>query len=192
MKGVLAVSLFLTSVAWADGPEQHKGFYLRLHIGPAYFSATADTPEIHVKGNGGTFGIAIGGAVTENLIIYGEAYDDIAIDPTIETDFASVEMDGNSGIVGYGGGLVYYFMPVNIYVAGAVDATTIVVSGVYGDERTDFGTGANFMLGKEWWASGDWGLGVAGQFAFAGGMKDDAGINYRAWAFGVAFSATYN
>ena len=49
------------------------------------------------------------------------------------------------------------------------------------------------MVGKEWWVTQDWGLGVAGEVLFAS-MKDagDTSITWTGTAFSVVFSATYN
>lgn len=192
---VAALALVVVPVtAAANSPHEHKGFYLRMHIGPAYFHGTSGDADVTIKGPAGTFGFAIGGALTKNFILYAEAFDDIAIRPTVEIGNNSYDTDGSSGMVGYGVGVAYYFMPVNVYVAGAVDGTTIVVHDPSSDRRarTDFGIGTNLMVGKEWWVSPNWGLGVAGQFAFGGRMKDDLDQPYNAVAFGVVFSATYN
>ncbi|HEY4186650.1 MAG TPA: hypothetical protein VGP07_16350 [Polyangia bacterium] len=35
-----------------------------------------------------------------------------------------------------------------------------------------FGLGFQGMVGKEWWVSSEWGLGVAAEVIFAGDMKD--------------------
>jgi len=48
-------------------------------------------------------------------------------------------------------------------------------------------------LGKEWWVSDHWGLGVAGHISFSSNQDPVASNNtLTTWAFGAAFSATYN
>jgi hypothetical protein len=50
------------------------------------------------------------------------------------------------------------------------------------------------MVGKEWWVTQDWGLGLAGQFQVAS-MKDHPdGVSTRMTAetFSLLFSATFN
>jgi hypothetical protein len=62
-RSVLALGILIApQVAAADGPEQHSGFMLRLHLGFAYTQFTTDDlgPELSVSGAGGTFGIAVG------------------------------------------------------------------------------------------------------------------------------------
>jgi hypothetical protein len=52
------------------------------------------------------------------------------------------------------------------------------------------------QVGKEWWVSSNWGLGLAGR-ALLGAMKDRPLVNenvttWRLAAFSLLFSATYN
>jgi hypothetical protein len=50
------------------------------------------------------------------------------------------------------------------------------------------------MIGKEWWVSDNWGLGIAGQF-FAGRMNDSEAPGAPTWettAAALVFSATCN
>jgi hypothetical protein len=50
------------------------------------------------------------------------------------------------------------------------------------------------MVGKEWWVSSDWGIGVAGRFHFAS-MGDTVGVydtRLRTSVLSLLFSASYN
>ena len=49
------------------------------------------------------------------------------------------------------------------------------------------------MLGKEWWVSRNWGLGIAGGL-FTASLKDKnvPGLTWSAGAASLLFSATYN
>jgi hypothetical protein len=59
--------------------------------------------------------------------------------------------------------------------------------------QTRDGIGIQLMVGKEWWISQDWGIGVAGEFIGAS-MKDknDSSVTWSADAFSILVSATYN
>ena len=99
----------------------------------------------------------------------------------------------------FGIGLTYYFMPVNLYLTGAVGFSYAQVE-VDGVDRgsSDVGFGLNVDLGKEWWVSDNWGLGIAGRLWFSE-VPDEAGVpgvavtdvdlSFRALA--ILFSATY-
>lgn len=61
--------------------------------------------------------------------------------------------------------------------------------------ETDIGVGLHALVGKEWWVSPTWGLGIAGQL-FVGSMKDNAegddAPTWRTVALGLLLSATYD
>src|SRR5262249_28220230 len=118
----------------APGYHEHDGFYLRLHLGVGGTRMTADDPDVTISGAGGALGIAVGGAVAENLIIYGELLADIASNPDIKFGgFTSSTEDTSAGVVGIGAGLAYYFMPINVYISGTVAASRLTASQ-HGDE----------------------------------------------------------
>jgi hypothetical protein len=56
---------------------------------------------------------------------------------------------------------------------------------------TKTGFGFNLMVGKEWWVSDNWGLGVALQLLLAG-AKDRDGTEWDSGALAVLFTATHN
>jgi hypothetical protein len=178
------------------GAHRHDGFFLRFWIGPAYTSMKVEDADLEVTGGGGSFGIMAGVAVQENLIVFGQLFDDIATNPTVKQDGQDLgESNVNAGVVGVGAGLAYYFMPSNVYVSGALTYQEITVQDD-GEElaHTDFGPGVSLMVGKEWWVSNNWGVGVALQL-FGGSMKDSEAQGSPTWsaaAAAIAFSATYN
>ena len=94
----------------------------------------------------------------------------------------------------FGVGLAKYFGG-NVYISGTLATARLSVQEDNQEVgRSSFGLGASVMVGKEWWVSQKWGLGVAGQ-AFFGRMKDSDSSSAPTWGTGaiaVAFSATYN
>jgi hypothetical protein len=185
-----AVSTAAAQPSADPGAHRHDGIFVRAWLGPGYTSMKRES-TLDVSGAGGSFGIAAGVALQENLIVFGQVFDDIATNPTVEVEGESLgEGDFNAGVV-VGAGVSYYFMPSNIYVAGALTATKLTVQHD-GDEigDSDFGPGVSFMVGKEWWVSNNVGLGVA-LHLFGGDMEDD-GTGWFATAAAIAFSATYN
>jgi hypothetical protein len=63
---------------------------------------------------------------------------------------------------------------------------------------TEFGPGLSLVLGKEWWVSDNWGLGLAGQL-YAARMKDRQPAfvgsetpTWRALGLNLLFSASFN
>jgi hypothetical protein len=53
----------------------------------------------------------------------------------------------------------------SFYVSGTFAFSQISLQDENNDEvaDTEFGPGLSLVLGKEWWVSDNWGLGVAGQ-----------------------------
>jgi hypothetical protein len=184
------------------GHQTHDGFYLALQLGPGYsaMSASAGGTEISVRGGGFGFSLALGGAVAPNLILFGQLIADSSVNPEVNvTGFGSATADGSATVSGVGGGVAFYIMPANVYLAGSVLATRLSLSDQNGDDvgESDVGFGANFSVGKEWWVSDNWGLGLGAQLMIAR-MKDKEQIpsgSTPVWTsvgFAIAFSATFN
>ena len=100
-------------------------------------------------------------------------------------------------MVGVGGGLAYY-LDSNLFFAGSLLASRLVINNSDGNAiaRSDWGITFDGQIGKEWWASDNWGLGVSLQLLL-GRMKDqDDGSGLTpTWSFAsfnVLFSASYN
>jgi hypothetical protein len=172
-------------------------------MGPGLTSARASSGPTNVKLSGGGVGFraAVGGAILENLILFGELVLDSALSPDLEVGgmLTGTFNDGSADIGGVGGGAAYYIMPINVYLAAALVASrfTLHDSGNGQVGATHLGLGFDFTVGKEWFVSDNWGLGIAGQLLLAS-MKDKvelpgAGRPYwKGVGLSIAFSATFN
>jgi hypothetical protein len=183
----------------ADTAHRHEGVYVRLFggVGYTHMSTTAGGYDYALKGTGGSFGVAVGYTVAPNLVVYGELFDDIAMGPTLEINGESAgssDDDVSAGVVGVGVGAAYY-LAGNLYLSGTLAMAQLTAQEDNEEiAESEFGPGASLMVGKEWWVSPEWGLGVAGQLFF-GQMKDSEGEDPPTWktlAGSVAFSATFN
>jgi hypothetical protein len=183
------------------GVHEHDGMFLRLNFGPGYtrMAASEGGTDVTVAGSGGALNFALGGSVAHNLIVYGELIASVAVDPTIEingTEFSTDDV--SAGVVGLGIGLAYYTAS-NVYVSGTLAAAQLSIQADQdgdGDAEevgeTDFGPTVSAQVGKEWWASDNWGVGLAGQ-VLVGSMKDgDSDVTWTATAFNLLLSATYD
>jgi len=172
----------------------HDGFYLRLHLGASYLRLKADGRTM--SGPGASLGLALGGTIAPNLIVYGACFASTVTDPHTDTDFggSSTENGVTLSLVGLGGGLAYY-LPSNVYVAGTVAtmqwSMTASSDSNYTVDDSQWGIGGQVLVGKEWWVSQDWGIGLAGE-VIAASMKDNAAQTWTGLAFSLLFSATYN
>ena len=164
-------------------PETHDGFYLRLAAGPGM--SLGQSVQI------ANTSVAVGWAVRENLIV--------------QLDISGVKSiaagaDAGTDVLNVGVGAVYYLMPANLYFAGSAGVSNQFDPDYY-YRRTTAGWAANFLLGKEWWVSENWGIGIAGQFMYSsvpemyvdsvGGWRDSYKHSNLKF-FGLHLSATYN
>jgi hypothetical protein len=198
----------------AAGAETHDGFYLRLQLGAGYTRMSSSTKgtDSSIAGTSGGFDLAVGAALNPSLIIYGTFIDSVIRKPTFEAsgpDLSNASngmltgtttiggVDGNTAVVGLGGGVAYYF-PSNLFLAGSLLASRVGVEDSSGNTlaKSDWGFTFEGQVGKEWWVSDNWGLGVAGRLLL-GAMQDHplATESVPTWyltSFSVLFSATYN
>jgi hypothetical protein len=179
--------------------RRHFGFFIRPDLGLGYMHTSEPTGtslgDMTISGAAGLFGVVIGGAVSENVIIAGHIYDAVVVDPTVS--FSSGASSGTSNakiaMFGFGPSVTYYWMPSNIYFTGSLAVTRLTLSNNGRDANSDYGIGGRFGFGKEWWVSDHWGLGIAGHLSLS--TNKDTGSNpptLSTWAFGATFSATYN
>lgn len=185
------------------GAEQHDGFFLRFLYGVGKASITEEdytyygqTGDITFSGASSIFNFQLGGAPVDNFILFGGISIVAADEPKVkwkevnETAYATTLY-----IDDYDFGFCYYIMPENIYFSAAVTLPVIVqeMSGETGTSNR--GTGLSFAIGKEWWVSDNWGLGVAIIGSILRTTAEDIYGDKKylnGWYWGVCFSATYN
>ena len=194
------------------GAYEHDGFFLRLQVGVGAGGMTYREPlatdgsraKVKTRGVIGSFELAIGGRVVENLILHGNLIAaGMGPNKTIDGLENNVYDDLATRMLLLGGGATYYVMPANLFI-------TVVLGVSYLEERRDddrtrsdsvaiesgAGTGTALSIGKEWWVGqrGQWGLGAAitGAFYVAPieiALRDTWA---KAHTVSLSFSATYN
>ena len=97
----------------------------------------------------------------------------------------------------------YYLLPAHLYFSGTL-TLSYLSRGYYGVSSGSEGSGGNgailtntdiggsFMVGKEWWVSANWGLGVAGIVHIASMKLPNTDSRATAEALSLVLSATYN
>ncbi|HEX9291001.1 MAG TPA: SH3 domain-containing protein [Anaeromyxobacteraceae bacterium] len=179
---------------------RHVGFFLRFDAGLGYTdsSTSASTTAFNfdsAHGLAGELGLAIGGAVAENFLLAAHFWGTSVVAPTLTARGVAVPTGGDFSVslFGLGPSFDYYFMPNNVYVTVTPSLTWVSFSDAFSTFQTAAGFGTRFALGKEWWISGHWGLGLAGWFAFSFNKESDAvGPTWRTYAGGLSFSMTFN
>ena len=168
MRGAVATTLaiLIPAVAIAGEPRSHDGgFFFRVAPGGGY-SRTAITEEgdrLAVKGTSGSVDFAIGAVVKKNLAVHVTLGAWSLIDPKVEFNGVEEVADNTSmTMVMFGGGFTYYLGPSNVYLtaSGGAAKLTSEIEGESGD--SDTGIAFDAGLGKEWWVSDRWGIGLSG------------------------------
>ena len=185
-----------------SGFHQHDGFFLRFHGGAGSGKMVEEDllgSDMTLSGLAGVFRFQIGGTVATNLVLFGEMGAFVMSDPEMEWQTLSGTAENvDLSISDIGAGLSYYFMPSNIYLSGTftISRDRIELKDLNRSGSTQSGFGMYFSIGKEWWVSADWGLGVAGFGYFSQTTDKDASSNQeytvKNTVFGIVFSATYH
>jgi hypothetical protein len=178
---------------------RHVGLFFRFDLGLGYLGASTSPSTTlfgfdSAHGLAGELGVAMGGAVRENLLVGGHFWANSVAAPTLRDRGASIATGGDfsSTLFGIGPSFDYYFMPQNVYVTITPSLTWVRFSDFFGDFDTDPGFGTRLALGKEWWMTGHWGVGLAGWYAFSFNRAGNGAGTWRTFAGGLAFSATLN
>jgi hypothetical protein len=179
-------------------PQGHNGFFLQLTAGVGYLTAseTVGGQDATYSGFGFTASGLMGGAIAPNLILFGEMVGTSILDADLTS---SGVYQGSSGydmtMFGIGPGILYYFEPVNVYVSGTLAFTKMFISYTgdgYPAGDTNWGIGADFKVGREWWVLPRWGIGIAGMVHLASMKDPQADHNMTAATFSLLFSASFD
>lgn len=175
-------------------PRTHDGFYLRLTLGLGGGSASGAGTKYSGTSLGSS--AAFGGALTQHLVLYGEFLLLGISNPKGGTKGVYPTLVGNPiDNIGLGPGIAYYFTPLNLYLSATLFLQKVLLVKSYdvGSEMqfTKTGLGLSLMVGKEWWVSANWGLGVAAQLLLAS-AKDDSDTKWDLGVLALMFTSTYN
>jgi len=176
--------------------HRHLGFFFRADVGVGYVwsGASEGGTTVSVSSIAVPVGFAVGGAVAENWILAGEGWGSYGPSPRLKFGSSSASAsDTEFYVTGFGLAVVHYFMPANVYLSLTPGVSRLTSQSGGSTGQTQLGFGAKLAVGKEWWVSDHWGLGIAVEALFA--LNNDQGAGAPAWTTlggGLTFSATYN
>jgi hypothetical protein len=174
-----------------DGGHRHEGFFIRPDFGYGYISSSGGEVTIARAAVLGT--LHVGGSLAENLILGAAVYAGGTgkSGSVLISGEAPPLSESATVLAGIGPELTYYLMPVNVYVSTTVGFTSLTVIPLGQSSGSGHGGfGGRVGVGKEWWVSQHWGLGLVGHASESWNSVD--GVSYSTWSLGAAFSATYN
>jgi hypothetical protein len=186
------------------GTETHDGFYLRMQLGVSSntFTGRSGGRTVQFSGTGGSFDIALGYSLTSHLVVYGELLFAGAADgegQILVNGVGQGQASVDNNLYGIGPGAAYYlswnfFLTTSFLLASCNEMEgggNVTVNG-----KAGFAFEA--LVGKEWWVSDNWGLGVSGQMILGTMHGQDTDLvlnavpNWQTRQFGLLFSSTYN
>lgn len=212
MKNLIISVIFLLSGLYSfaqtndktldEGYHRHKGFFLSMSLGPNFASisdASGSNFDYKFTGTGAQFDLKIGGAIKENLILHATLISNTLSGPKI-TSFGASQKSDNSLTIGegmIGAGLTYYVMPSNIFLSGSLGIGNFTLDDTSNKTNisTDRGFSMQLKVGKEWWVSKKWGLGVAltyGKTNLTNKPSNDVNEKLNSNNIGILFNATLN
>ena len=180
----------------ARGFHTHDGFFLQMDfgLGAMKSSASSGGTTLDMSGTASQFSLAVGGAVSPNLILACHLWGASVSDPDVALNGTTVgTASGTLSMTGFGVNLTYYFMPINVYLSVTPSIGVLTAESGGTTSETKNGFALRLAAGKEWWVSDNWGLGA--NVSFAHSSNEDQGTNPPTWGtnwFGIALSASYN
>jgi hypothetical protein len=163
--------------------------------GVGYWHARSDDLQKTVDGVGLALDVAVGHAIIENLILFGELMVSMHPETTHSRTYGKEDDTMIAGLFGFGAGLAYYIMPVNVYFSGTLAVFTQPDDRKAVPTPPDLGTGFGGKLaaGKDWWVSTNWSLGAAAELVLAGlDGRDSPKPGWLLTTISALFVATFN
>ena len=203
MKKLLVLISMVATLGFAESaPHTHDGFFLNLALGFGYQSFeysgnTAYIPDLEAKGVASEFDIKLGGRIAPNTLLHATLAgvsngEDLEVSST-RGSYSTSEKSESMSFLGIG---LTYYLPINVFLSGSIGLASFNLQD-NGDDgniegSTEEGLGFQVAVGKEWWVSDNWGLGVSAAFTYGSAEdKHDAG-DASAYGTNIMFSATFN
>ena len=164
-----------------------RGLYLDAHLGLGQLQVTF--ADHTISGSAYPLGLAGGIAAASNLILFGELYEAHVFRPIGNRDNLS-----SLNLYGLGPGLKYYFKSTNVFLSGTLLLSRL---GYTDTESSHWGVTGRFSIGKEWWVSPSWSLGLTGD-VLLGRMEGktfgypDESYTYTTKGFSLLFSSSFS
>ena len=202
MKKILTILLAAAAMAMAES-HTHDGFFLNLALGFGYQGFTYDANkalyDMEANGMSSEFDLKLGGRIAPNTLLHATILG-VANSSEIEGKKDGKKIGSTSdksesmSMLGIG---VTYYLPENIFFSGSIGMAAFNLQDNTDEDneiegQTDRGIGVQVAVGKEWWVSDNWGLGVSAAFTYgAAEDKHDLG-DASAYGINIMFSATFN
>ncbi len=186
-----AATASLAPGATPPGFHEHDGLFLQFQVGGGALRSAGG--DLTLTGPAGSLSLAAGGTVYRGISLYALYFADVDSSPTVKVTGVGSTTASNAthSLSGFGAGLSLYSAS-NYFVSAAftMSRVSLEVNGTTGS--TKWGPGFRVNVGKEWWVSSDWGIGVSLQVAGGNSKDDSLAADVGTTGLALCFSATYN
>lgn len=189
------IVLAASATSRAGEARTHDGFFLRLSAGGggASTSISDGSDDLELSGPVADLNFAIGGCIAPNFAVHGTLWGWSMPDPDFKVGGLSGSAnDATIGMSGAGIGITYYVMPANFYLSPSVGIGTLRLELDNVSVSSDTGFSLDLTVGKEWWVSDGWGIGLAGDVNYHRIPDGDIDDSWSGVGFGLRFSSTMN
>lgn len=202
---IVALTISFSLAGQSDQERGHSpksGLFLSMSIGPSYMSINDDITgtiydNMKFKGIGVVFDAQLGAVLKEGFILHGDliSISSGSVDVTIDgVEVGTMEGENSIGMMMFGGGATYYFMPQNIFISGTLGLGGFSITTGDDTVTTQKGFGLFCKIGKEWYVSRNWDLGFNFSFNYTNVNNNVETISEKLSGFsaGIGFNATFN
>lgn len=182
-----------------SGAMRHdQGIFVRPAIGFGNLAAEIKdgSGTQTVDGLASSFGLSVGGVVSEGLVLHGTL--SLSSIPGAKVEGGppiTTEQERSFSVSSFGFGMTYY-TPDNLWFSAGVAPHQMTVSTTTGGCTTpecpkdttkeDYGLGLRAGIGYEWWVGDEWAIGLGVEGFGAGGP------DISAYGLNTVFTATFN
>jgi hypothetical protein len=197
MRRIVAIVVALLAAGCTTMHQSsHVGFHFQgdLGVGGSQSTASDAGDEVKYSGPGGLYSLAVGGSVVPNLIIGAQLWGASVSDVRLTVNGSSQTLDGITyQTYGFGPMVKFYAMPANIYLAVTPSIAQLRLSDDnQNEDTTKWGPALRLAVGKEWYVSQRWGMGLAGVLHVASNDAEGGGPKWKTVGGGVVFSASFD
>jgi hypothetical protein len=189
--------------------SRHRGFFFRFaaDLGFSRIESDGIFPGIGrdaaVRGTTLGFKLYMGGTIRGKVTIHGTLHLPLTF---LSGGLGELENDTPVGLF-MGPGITYYWDPPNVYLTGSIGGGTLDVSPEAEEEASfddsenglsgTVGIGFELAVGKEWWITRDWGIGICGTIFYSfytleHTLDDEGKTRFHQLIVSFGFDSTFN
>lgn len=197
----------------ADDARTHEDFYLSLSLGPVFGQVQSKIPVKYAtfanpqgktifSGTGAEFDLRMGTSISPHFILYGHIMSKAIVGPEIRPVGGSKPQRSDQ-VALYetmmGAGILHYWKPRNIFAAVSLGLGNFEIidsrpNTAYGSIKSKYGPSVQLKLGKEWWVSDSWAIGISTGYSstFVNNRVNNFTEQLSSNRFSISLNATFD